>query len=989
MLKGLRLNQAILLLMFLFAGLSAAYTQERTVKGVVTDSETQETLIGVNITFSQDRTKGTVTDIDGKYEITVPDTVKELSFSYVGYTSMTIPITTDVLNVQLTAGEQLKEVVVIGYGTQKTREVTSAVTSVKAEDFNNGNISDPIQLIQGKVAGLSIAKPGSDPNADFNIRLRGLSTFGSNTEPLIIIDGIQGASLKSVDPEDIVSMDVLKDASAASIYGTRAASGVIIITTKKGKFVPEGKDFNVEFAASLTADKVANTVDVLTADEFRSFSNTTNFGSSTAWFDELTSTSVSQAYNLAVNGADKNTSYRVSFNYRNTNGVIIGSGFEQLNGRINLSQKALNDKLTFDFNLSSTLRKEEYIPSEAMQYAVRFNPTAPVVDDTSAMGQEWGGYFQAQAFYHYNPVAIVKQSTLEGKKYGLEGGLKATYEIIKGLKASAFYSLTSTNDLYGTYWSKYAFYTPYDIGSHKGYAEKRTEDYFSHLLELTGSYEKTIDKVSFSLLGGYSYLDNISENFWAHGEGFLSDDFSYNSLGSASSEIAINQTIGSYKQGSTLIGFFGRATGNYDNSVFLTLNFRRDGSSMFGENNQWGNFPGASAGVDIVKFIPIPYVDRLKVRAGYGLTGNLPPYPYLSKLLYNAGSSNFFYNGEYIKAYGPTRNDNPDLQWETKKELNLGVDFALISYRLSGTIDYFQSTSSDLILEYKVPVPPYQAEYMWLNLGELQNSGLEFAANYRSVQTDRFNWSVDFNFTSYFDTKLNKITSPISEGESVRYFGDLGDPFLVNVYSVRVEEGQSIGQLIAPISLGIDSAGVLSVKDQNDDGVIDRDVDYVVVGNGLPDFQLGLGGSFSYKGFYANLFFRAVLGHSLVNVNNAKFGVPNVLSIQSGVEQALDYKDAINGPIYSDVHVEKADFLRLDNWTLGYNFKIKDNDYISGCKVYFAGQNLFTLTNYSGVDPEVRYTDSNDNNNPLAPGIDRQRTYLMTSSFTLGINLSF
>lgn len=990
MIKKLRIiGRGGLLLAFMAAMVVSALAQERVVTGTVRDAETGETLIGVNITAATGPTLGTVTDIDGKYMIALPDTVMALQFSYVGYASQIIPITSNVIHVDLSPGKELSEVVVIGYGTQKTREVTSAVSRVTEEDFNNGNISDPIQLIQGKVSGLSIARPGSDPNADFNIRLRGLSTFGSNTEPLVIIDGIQGASLKSVDPEDIVSVDVLKDASAAAIYGTRAASGVIIITTKKGQYAPEGKAFNVEFATNLTTEMVSKSVNVLTADEFKEFQNTTDFGSNTDWFDELTRNAFSHAYNLAVSGADQNTSYRVSANYRNVDGVVIGTGFDQLNGRINLSQKALKDKLNIDFNLSSTIRREQYVPSEAFQYAVRFNPTAPVHDDTSAFGQEWGGYYQAQAFYHYNPVAITEQSILDGKKYNLQGGIKGTYEIIKGLKVAAFYSLTMTNELYGTYWSKYSFWTPYDVGSHKGYARKETKDYSNQLLELTANYEKTIGKVSFSVLGGYSYFDQVSDNFWAFGEDFLTDDFTYNSLGSASGEIANSESMSSYKEGSTLIGFFGRATFNYDNGVFLTANFRRDGSSMFGENNKWGNFPGVSAGVDIARFAGIPYVDRLKVRAGYGVTGNLPPDPYLSQLLYDVVEGGyFFYNGDFIQAFGPVRNANPDLKWETKKELGFGLDYALFDYRLSGSIDYYKSTSSDLILFYRVPVPPYPAEYMWLNVGELQNAGVEFAINYQSPQSNVFNWSVDFNFTRYMPTKLSKITSDISEGTSTRYLGELGDPFLVGINTILVQEGEQIGQIIAPIYQGIDSTGKLIVEDYNEDGKIDVN-DYQVVGSGLPDFQLGLGGSVSYKGFFASLFFRAVLGHSIVNVNNAKFGVPNVLGIQSGVEMALDYKDAINGPVYSDVHVEKADFLRLDNWSLGYKFKIKDNDYIEGVKVFFAGQNLFTLTNYSGVDPEVRYVDTRDSDNPLAPGIDRQNTYLMTRSFTLGVNVVF
>jgi TonB-linked SusC/RagA family outer membrane protein len=978
--------------LLLILGVLVSTAQEKKVTGVVTDAENGETLIGVNVTAATNKTLGTVTDIDGRYSLSLPDTVKALSFSFVGYATQVIEITANVINVKLSPGQQLSEVVVVGYGTQKTREVTSAVASVKAEDFNQGNISDPIQLIQGKVAGLSIAKPGNDPNADFTIRLRGLSTFGSNTEPLIVIDGIPGANMKSIDPQDIVSIDVLKDASAAAIYGTRGASGVILITTKKGEYVPGGKAFNVEFGSSLTYETVANTVNVLSTEDYmmlRPGDSANQFGYSTDWFDEITSPSLSQTYNLAINGADENTNYRVAVNYRDVEGVVMGTGFNQLNGRINLSQKALKNKLTFDVNLSSTLRNEDYAPSEAMQYATVFNPTAPVQAD-DPFSAEWGGYFQRPSFYFYNPVAIIEQSDLDGKKYNIQGGLKGTYEIIKGLKASAFYSLTSNNDLYGTYWSKNALYTAYGTGSHEGFARMETRDYFNHMLELTGSYEKTIEKISFTVLGGYSWQQATNQGFWAFGKGFLTDDFSYNDLGSASGELLNSSQMDSWKDRTTLIGFYARATANYNNGVFLTLNFRRDGSSMFGENKKWGNFPGLSAGVDIAKYVAIPYVDRLKIRGGYGVTGNLPPRPYLSQLLYNATDANFFYNGDYIQAFAPTRNNNPDLQWETKRDIGVGLDFALMDYRISGSIDYYQSNSEGLILEYDVPVPPYPAPRMWLNLGELKNSGLEFNVQYQTLATREFLWTTELNFAKFFETQLVEITDTLTGNQSELWFGLLGDPGLISTQSIMVEEGGPIGQIMAPIYIYTDTTGNMWFRGAEGDSTKSpTKSDYVVVGNGLPDFQLGWGNTFTYKGFYLNFFIRGVFGHSLVNVNNAKFGVPKVLGIQSGMEQILDFQDVTSGPVYSNVHVEKADFVRLDNWSFGYNFNLKKNDYIKSLKLYLSGQNLFTITNYSGVDPEVRYEDTSDNNNALAPGLDRQNTYFSTRSFTLGVNIVF
>lgn len=988
MMKGLLFNFRIgLLWMFILSSTFTVIAQDRTIKGTVTDADTKETLIGVNITPSTDASIGTVTDIDGNYVITVPASVQALKFSYVGYTSQVIEITSTEINVALMPGELLSEIVVVGYGTQKTKEVTSAVTSVKAEDFNDGHIDDPIQLIQGKVAGLSIARAGGDPNGDFDIRLRGLSTFGSNTEPLIIIDGVQGADLSSVDPQDIASMDVLKDASAAAIYGTMAASGVILITTKKGKYTKGGKSSNVEFSSNLTLETISRKLNVLTSDEYRTFNNISDFNENTDWMDKITHQGFAQSYSLAVNGATKESNYRVSFNYRKGNGTVLNTGFEQLNGRLNFQQKTLNDMLTLNFNLATTMRNEDYVNHDALKFAARFNPTAPTHanDDFS---KQWGGYFQREAFFFYNPLAIIEQNTLDGQKQEILGSIKADLEPIKGLRLSTFYSQRRANDLFGTYYSKQSFWTPYAIGSDLGYARKETEHRFHQLFEVTGEYEKDIDKFNFKILGGYSWQENVVDMFYAFGKGFLTDGFLYNSIGTASGESAAHEARDSEKYSNVLIGFFGRLTANYDDAIFLTANFRRDGSTMFGENNKWGNFPGISLGFDVTRYIEIPKVDRLKIRGGYGVTGNLPADPYYSQLLFNAQTDQFFYEGNFIQAFGPYQNANPDLKWEVKKELGFGIDF-LIANRLSGAIDYYTSTSSDLILNFEVAAPPALYDRMWLNVGELQNSGIEFAATYDVIKRDKWTWSTTVNFTKYFESKLTKITSERTTGTGEIYLGELGAPFFTGKQTVYVNEGEAIGQIIAPIYMGVDTTGEMLFRAGDSTTKAPKVENFEVVGNGLPSFQLGWGNNFSYKNWYLNFFIRGVFGHSLLNVNNARYGVPVVIGIQSGMEQALDYQDVTNGPEYSDVHVEKANFVKLDNFSIGYNFTFPDSKYLSKVKVYLSGQNLITITNYSGIDPEVRYRDSQDNDNPLAPGIDRENTYFSTRSFTFGVNVLF
>ncbi len=991
MITKLLKNKVLLVLFISFMGLGITQAQDRTITGKVTDKQIGETLIGVNVTHANDPSKGTVTDIDGNYQITIPEGVIALSFSYVGYATQVVEITSDVINVKMQAGEQLEEVVVIGYGSQASKEVTGAVTSVKAEDFNQGNINDPIQLIQGKVAGLSIAKPGNDPNAGYDIRLRGLSTFGSNTEPLIIIDGVQGADLNSVDADDIASMDVLKDASATSIYGSQGASGVIIITTKKGEFSPDGDKFNINFNSAFTTESVSRKLDVLSNEDYLSMPSAVDFENSTDWMDQLTQSSFSQAYNLAVDGATEHSNYRVAFNYRNADGVVLGTGFERLNGRLNFTQKALQDKLTFDFNLSATSQTDTYSPSEAFGAAVKFNPSAPLTD-IDEFSQEWGGYFQREAFGFFNPRAMMDQSTMDGEKLNIMGSLKATIEIIDGLKLSGFYSQNHDADSYGTYWSKNSYYTPYAIGSHKGFGDKSNHNTFNHLFESILSYDRQVGSFKFKVLGGYSFREDYYDNLWVHGEGFLTDEFSYNNLGSASVIKANDESFGSYKESSRLIGFFGRATLNWRETAFLTANYRRDGSSKFGVNNQWGNFGGISAGLDFAKLFDMGVVDRLKLRGGYGTVGNLPQNSYLSKNNYAKASDEFFYNGEFIQAYAPVLNDNPNLKWEVKKEINVGVDFFILDYRIGGSIDYYSSISSDLILNAQVRVPPYPSDRMWLNLGELKNSGLEFAVNIRAIEKENFSWSTDLNFTKYFDTELVKITSDLTTSAGTIHLGYLGAPYFTGISTIIATEGEVIGQIMAPIYIGLDTAGVMQYESRWDSIASTpnpEQEDYQNVGNGLPKFQFGWNNTFRYKNLDISFFIRGVFGHYLINVNNARYGNPNVIGIQSGMNQALDFIDANSGPVYSDVHVEKADFVTLDNFAIGYNFLFPESKYVGKLRVYVSGQNLFTVTGYSGVSPEVRYGDSYDNNNPLAPGIDRENTYFTTRSFTFGVNLNF
>ncbi len=978
-LKIYTLFKPVLVSVFLLTIFGFSANAQRVITGKVTDVLSGESLIGASVVVTGKTNIGTVTDFDGNYELQVPDDAKQLTFSYVGYTEQIMDISGSLMNVQLSAGRLIEEVVVVGYGTQKTKEVTSAITSVSAEDFNQGNINNATQLLQGKVPGLSIAKSGGDPNSGFNIRLRGISTFGSNTQPLLILDGIVVDNFDAVDPQDIESFSVLKDASAAAIYGTRASNGVILIKTKGGS---KEKSF-VEYKGQVSLDQLDRHANVLSADEYKSISRSIDFVDETEWFKVITRDAITQAHGLSYSGGTPNSSYRVSANYRNGEGVALRSGFEQYNGRLNFNHKAFNNKLNMDFTLSSTLRNEENPVYDAFGFATVYNPTAPIYTADEEWAK-WGGYFQQDAFNFFNPLAVIEQNLRDAKKLSTLWKLGADYNLLKNLKYSISYAQTSRDHLYSEYFSKKAYWSPKGRGDDKGYAGKYTNNYDKKLFETMLEYNLNLSKFESKLLGGYSYQDENYQEFGLSAGGFLTDGFSYHNIDAAKDITEGKAVVNSYKDQRKLIAFFGRLTTNYDNTYFLTANLRREGSTMFGENNKWGWFYGVSGGIDVSRIIKIPFIDRLKLRAGYGITGNLPPNPYLAWSLFNQQGS-YYSNGEYVPAYGPNRNENDSLKWETKADLNIGFDLGMLDYKMNISFDYYQTNISDLILLFNVRVPPNPFPDKYLNLGELATSGIDLGWGLQDIALGPVKWSVDLNFSKYFKSYIKKITSGEVLAESERIITDLGAPNLVGIKVIKFAEGEEVGQIIGPVFDGIDENGLMKFKDIDGNGQFEDGIDVQVLGSGLPDYTLGLNNAFKWGNLDFNFFFRGVFGHSLLNVNNAKFGAPNAIAVQSGMKQVLDFADAIDGPTFSDVHVEDASFVKLDNASLGYTFNTKSK-MIQSARIYVTGQNLLTFTNYTGIDPEVRYEDGGS---PLSPGIDRENTYVRVRGFTFGLDLKF
>jgi len=932
---------------------------------------------------------GTSTAENGSFSITASK--KDiLVISAVGYLTQEVAIGSQTsVNVSLSASAgQLEEVVVTGYGTQRRKEVTSAITTVSAAQFNKGNINDVAQLLQGKVAGLSISRPGGNPNSGFTMRLRGLSTLGANTQPLIVVDGQVGADINTVDPNDIQSIDVLKDAASAAIYGTRGSSGVIIITTKRGSRAPV-----LAYNGSISAEVPGKFIPHMSAAEFVAAGGK-DLGSVTDWNKEITRTAYSQIHNLSYSGGNSSgTTYLASINYRDVEGISIKTGFNQLNAHLGLTQKALNDKLNLSLDVIVTQKEAQLGFDRAYQYATIFNPTAPLhtndAPGSGGLNLTGSGYVEQNFVEYANPLAVLEQNTNKSSFKRQNINSSASYEIIHGLKAQVRYAQQNSSDYRSAYLPKTSFDSRIIAGNRSGFsanglAEKQDNETYSRLFETTLSYDtKLFQDLNLSAVGGYSYQYFLNSGLYMRAGDFLSDVNSENITNAG--DIKNGKAVASsYKNGSKLIAFFGRVNLNYRDMAFLSASLRKEGSTQFGENNKWGMFPAVSAGFDIGKLISIDAVNSLKIRGSYGVTGALPPSSYLSQFLYGPTGSSFLYNGGYIPSYAPSQNANPDLKWEKKAEFNIGLDFALFSSRLRGSLDYYTRNTSDLLFNATVPVPPNPTDRKWMNIGTLENKGFEFVIGYDVIKSKNFTWNTSVNFST-IKVKLKELNKDLAG--TVIGASNLGSPGQEQTQITRAVEGEPIGIIWGAKYMGLDANG----KFLFDDGTgkpVSSDAYKTQIGNGLPKWEAGWTNTFSYKNFDLNFFFRGSFGHDLVNTFRAFFENATPSNIASYNVVTTKYFDPAvkSQPTFSSLFVEKASFVKLDNATLGYNFNFKKQGIVKGLRAFINGQNLFVITDYTGVDPEVRYSYGG---NVLAPGVDARDTWVYARTFTFGVNVKF
>ncbi|MHA7831669.1 MAG: SusC/RagA family TonB-linked outer membrane protein [Flagellimonas sp.] len=976
------------------------HVQDLTVSGTVTDN-TGAPLPGATV-LEAGTMNGTQTDFDGNFTLTVSDANAVLQVSYIGFSTKEISVngsTQLTISLEEDAAE-LDEVVLVGYGGQKKKEITSAVVSVKSEDFNRGNVSDPVQLLQGKVAGLQVGRPGGNPNQPFVVRLRGINSLSGDSAPLVVIDGVLGGSLEALDPNDIESIEVLKDASAAAIYGTRASAGVLIVTTKSGKGAVAKPRLSI--TSQLSFENIANTPEIASAEQYLDLGGQ-DLGSKTDWLERVSRTGVSKIYNIAYGGSSESgLSYQASLNYRDNEGVIENSAeFEQLIGRVNISQKLLDDKLTLKTILSTTSRKENQGFQQSLTQALFYNPTAPVFNDD-------GSFFETQDQDRYNPVAINDQNVLDRKLNQHVVTFGADYRVMENLVLSGIYTQQRTSELIGEYSTRDAFFGG---GLVNGWARRATVDNTYNQFDWTLTYNDELGDLDYRVTLGQSFNNENIQSAVVSNTDFITDEFSYNNIAAgqginrngvvpAEGNVAQPQNfVGSNQEESISDAYFARLNLNYDDAFFLSGTYRREGSSRFGANNRWGNFWAISGGSDLANVFKIP-MDQLKLRIGYGVTGTLPNVftGYLGTLRLTSGG---FANGEFISAVTPATGANPDLKWEEKAELNIGLDFALFDRRLSGSIDFFQRNTTDLLNVVNVPSPPNAVPTQLRNVGELETSGAELQMSYRAVSNENFNWTIDAN-VSTSKTKLIEF-NPESEQTIIRSRGLEGAVAIGPIQPVWTTEGEEIGQIYAqPFVRYAENGDPIVLLKDGTEAVFDPAVfldEARNVGDALPDLFVGLTNTITYKNFDFNVFIRGVFGHSMINETRAAYENVSGVAIRNLVVTEGEFNESITVPHYSTRFVEDASFVRIDNMTLGYTLPNFQNSPFSKFRIFVNGQNLATFTGYKGADPDVRYFDPVSNSegrrgnsfggNALFPGIDRYITFLPTSIFSLGINLEF
>lgn len=970
---------SLLFLLFLL-GITSIWAQRTTIQGIVKDTKGVE-IIGVNI-LEKGTNNGTLTDMSGSFSLNVEEG-KTLVFSYVGYKTVETPAKQGMQVILEEDDQVLGEVVVVGYGSTVKKDLTTAVTSVRDKDFLQGAVNDPMQLVDGKVAGLSVSSyAASDPNASSALQVRGASSIKAGNGPLIVIDGMPGGDLRNLAQQDIESITVLKDGSAAAIYGSRGANGVILVQTKQGK---AGR-VSISYDGYMEHDFIAKKPDILSPQEFVDHNRAIDKGFRTNWYDELLNKdNFGHNHNISLSGGNESTLFRISANYKNKEGIDIASGREEYGLRSSFKQTTLEGLLEVGGNISYRIAEEDYTDYNVFKIATKLNPT---------VSKDEMDYFKGR-YDEYNPIKNLTER---------ENGATQEYSMIDfNIKLNLLENLNSELRLgrQGHNKKQREYYTKYHRESidngRAGRARLEQQNWVDWTLEWLGNYNFKIDKHDFKIMGGYSYQEFNWEKFGAENMDFPSDAFLWNNLDAGKWMKAEGRNgMWSEKNKEKTIAFLGRLNYDYDNLFLVTASLRYEGNTKFGEDHKWGAFPAASAAWRFSRlpvFEDSPIVDDLKLRFSYGVTGRSGFDKYISLAKYSGYGWQIDSNGQWIQVYGPGNNPNSEIGWEKQISYNLGVDYALFNSRLSGNIDVFIREGKDVIAEYDSPVPPFLHQSIWTNVGTTNSKGFELQVNWNAIQTKDFSYTT-YGTLSYTKSKLKSFSNATYnkgyiDGNGLPSPGNPGP-------AQRLAEGREIGSFYGYKYAGVDEAGRIMIYKGGQEGAEKiladdaQDSDRTFIGNGAPKWELSWGHTLSYKRFDLGLFFRGRFDYDILNTYQMYFGLqaePEVNLLHSAYKENAHI---LGGKKVCDYFLESGDYLKLDNITLGWTPKLKTK-WISNLRIYASMKNVFTLTSYSGMDPAsinvaglwpgIRSSDASD--------ADPLSVYPTARNITFGIQISY
>lgn len=962
------------------------------VRGVIKD-ETGEPIIGATVRV-KGQSEGTVSDFDGNFTLDVTDD-NTLQISYIGYQTQEFAVGKQHhFSIVLEEDKKiLNEVVVIGYGTQKKGDITSSVGSVKSEDFTAGAINDAGQLIQGKIAGLSVTNPSGNPVGGTEISLRGNTTIlGASTNPLILIDGVPG-DFNTVAPEDIESIDVLKDGSAAAIYGSRGTNGVVLITTKKSK----GNNINeVQYSGYLSLSTIAKKPDFCDADDYRQQIKdglrdaAWDLGDNTNWIDAITRTGLSHVHNISFKGGNAQTNYIFNVNYRNLQGIFKRSDKEEFQGRAEVNHSMFDDKLRFNFQLLGN--QTGYTATSdggsfntySWRQALIHNPTEPIKNADGSWHENTG------IFNYDNPVSRIYECDGEQKISQTRFSSNITLTPIKELTLNALFSYDKINQEGGYYETKKHISNVRD--GMNGYASTGGSSTVTKLVELTAQFHKNFGDHTIQALAGYSYQESTYSNQYERNYNFPTDLYSWHNIGVGQ---ALKEGLGteySYWLDTNLIGFFGRLNYNYKNRYLLMASVRHEAASQLaGTNKPWGTFPSVSLGWRITeeKFMKNQKVfDDIKLRAGYGVTGSQPSQSFLGVPLLGYGDY-YLYNGQWIRALQPTQNSNDKLKWEEKHEYDIGADFSVLNYRLNVSVDWYYRLIKGLLYDYSVPSPPNLYTTTRANVGEMSNNGLEIMVNAIPVQTKDFKWETTITFSTN-SNKLKSLSNDLYQTSSDYFMtGWIEEPIKTESHIVRT--GHKVGDIYGFKVVDVDESGKWIYLDKNGNRVNYDEFthsfeDKQILGNGVPKWYLGFNNQFRYKNFDLAINMRGAFGFQIMN-GMRMFYENRSRQDWNRLRSAYDkvFGKAVLNTLCSEefnsYYVENGDYWKIDNITLGYSFS-KINKWIKTLRLYASVNNAITITGYKGIDPEVSTSG-------LAPSYDNRDSYPHTRAFTFGMNVTF